>query len=587
MQFKKTAAIVLSGAMTVFTAFSAAACDDKDSGSTTHTHTYGAWVVTTEAGCETKGEKKRVCSCGEEETEEITATGHDGGTIACLTCGKPYVSDEFLKNYAASFDLSETHTGVNVQLNPFSFEYEYDYDEETNVISIVKATLESGYAYFGFDGDGEILCYGKAVLFAEEYERTGDAGEAQKTGEEKAVASFLLEGNHLYAAGEIFPKTGDDYTETPDAEESSYFSGNILDLIGQIGGGEEPDYPTDVPATDNGNTTTLSLQDMSGDDTADGSDEAAQTATEMLLNVLFNKTDDLIALLNDDLLPFLTQTATAYGINSEKQLAHMLALYYDLAKETKGDGYVLTNKANFYTTLIGDLEKLTVEKFADKYLGAGTFAMIEKLPDLFDVTLGEVFANLEAHGVTTAKINDLADKILALLEVKNESGEQATLKDYIDLDTYKTLGKDTKIGTLIEAALQGAGAEIDLTSLKLMLRETIKTLKKSTIAQVIASAGDIGTDVSSVFAALKEEAAVMDGAISEKIHLSENGAFLYAEITLGKDAVSSLLAMTGVNVTIDLKTDVTIVSVPGTENAENAADFGKEAFKQKFEATAA
>ena len=120
-----------------------------------------------------------------------------------------------------------------------------------------------------------------------------------------------------------------------------------------------------------------------------------------------------------------------------------------------------------------------------------------------------------------------------------------------------------------------------------MLRETIKTLKKSTIAQVIASAGDIGTNVSSVFAALKEEAAVMDGAISEKIHLSENGAFLYAEITLGKDAVSSLLAMTGADVTIDLKTDVTIVSVPGTENAENAADFGKEAFKQKFEATAA
>ena len=265
----------------------------------------------------------------------------------------------------------------------------------------------------------------------------------------------------------------------------------------------------------------------------------------------------------------------------------MLALYYDLAKETKGDGYVLTNKADFYTALISDLEKLTVEKFVDKYVGAGTFAIIEKLPDLFDVTLGEVFANLEAHGVTTEKINDLADKILALLEVKNESGEQATLKDYIDLDTYKTLGKDTKIGTLIEAALQEAGAEIDLTSLKLMLRETIKTLKKSTIAQVIASAGDIGTNVSSVFAALKEEAAVMDGAISEKIHLNENGAFLYAEITLGKDAVSSLLAMTGADVTIDLKTDVTIVSVPGTENAENAADFGKEAFKQKFEATAA
>ena len=585
MQFKKTAAIVLSGAMTVFTAFSAAACDDKDSGSTTHTHTYGAWVVMTEAGCETKGEKKRVCSCGEEETEEIPATGHDGGTIACLTCGKPYVSDEFLKNYAASFDLSETHTGVNVQLNPFSFEYEYD--EETNVISIVKATLESGYAYFGFDGDGEILCYGKAVLFAEEYEQTGDAGEAQKTGEEKAVASFLLEGNYLYAAGEIFPKTGDDYAETPDAEASSYFSGNILDLIGQIGGGEEPDYPTDVPSTDNDNTTTLSLQDISGDDTADGPDEAAQTAAEMLLNVLFNKTDDLIALLNDDLLPLLTQTATAYGIHSETQSAHMLALYYDLAKETKGDGYVLTNKADFYTALISDLEKLTVEKFVDKYVGAGTFAIIEKLPDLFDVTLGEVFANLEAHGVTTEKINDLANKILALLEVKNESGEQATLKDYIDLDMYKTLGKDTKIGTLIEAALQEAGAEIDLTSLKLMLRETIKTLKKSTIAQVIASAGDIGTNVSSVFAALKAEAAVMDGAISEKIHLSENGAFLYAEITLGKDAVSSLLAMTGANVTIDLKTDVTIVSVPGTENAENTADFGKEAFKQKFEATAA
>ena len=43
---------------------------------TTHTHSYGAWQTVTNATCTAAGSRKRVCSCGDTQTETIAALGH-------------------------------------------------------------------------------------------------------------------------------------------------------------------------------------------------------------------------------------------------------------------------------------------------------------------------------------------------------------------------------------------------------------------------------------------------------------------------------------------------------------------------------
>lgn len=51
-----------------------------------HTHTYGAWVVVKEAGCEESGERTQVCSgCGRKKTEVVAAAGHKPGKAATCT----------------------------------------------------------------------------------------------------------------------------------------------------------------------------------------------------------------------------------------------------------------------------------------------------------------------------------------------------------------------------------------------------------------------------------------------------------------------------------------------------------------------
>lgn len=56
-------------------AFGVTACTDV--GEQQHIHEYGAWTVITKATCTQTGEKKRVCLCGDEQTEVIPPLGHD------------------------------------------------------------------------------------------------------------------------------------------------------------------------------------------------------------------------------------------------------------------------------------------------------------------------------------------------------------------------------------------------------------------------------------------------------------------------------------------------------------------------------
>ena len=51
-----------------------------------HVHSFGEWTVTAEADCTTDGERVRSCSCGENETEAVSATGHSYSGGVCEIC---------------------------------------------------------------------------------------------------------------------------------------------------------------------------------------------------------------------------------------------------------------------------------------------------------------------------------------------------------------------------------------------------------------------------------------------------------------------------------------------------------------------
>ena len=51
-----------------------------------HEHSFGEWTVTKEATCTEKGEETRTCACGETETREVEALGHDYVNGECSRC---------------------------------------------------------------------------------------------------------------------------------------------------------------------------------------------------------------------------------------------------------------------------------------------------------------------------------------------------------------------------------------------------------------------------------------------------------------------------------------------------------------------
>lgn len=62
--------------------------------SSNHKHKYGNWTTTKEPTCEAAGEQERVCDCGEKQTKEVAALGHDwdeGEITTPATCSTPGV----------------------------------------------------------------------------------------------------------------------------------------------------------------------------------------------------------------------------------------------------------------------------------------------------------------------------------------------------------------------------------------------------------------------------------------------------------------------------------------------------------------
>ena len=57
-----------------------------------HEHAFGEWTVTTAPTCTEKGEETRSCECGETETREIEALGHDFVNGECSRCEETLTS---------------------------------------------------------------------------------------------------------------------------------------------------------------------------------------------------------------------------------------------------------------------------------------------------------------------------------------------------------------------------------------------------------------------------------------------------------------------------------------------------------------
>ena len=57
-----------------------------------HEHAFGEWTTTKEATCTEKGEETRSCECGETETREVEALGHDFVNGECSHCDETLTS---------------------------------------------------------------------------------------------------------------------------------------------------------------------------------------------------------------------------------------------------------------------------------------------------------------------------------------------------------------------------------------------------------------------------------------------------------------------------------------------------------------
>ncbi|MBR4911105.1 MAG: hypothetical protein IKZ47_07305 [Clostridia bacterium] len=79
-----------------------------ESFTTTGSHSYGAWQTVTAANCTTAGSQKRVCSCGDIQTQTIPATGHTPSDWITDTPAQPGVAGSKHKECTVCHTVLET-----------------------------------------------------------------------------------------------------------------------------------------------------------------------------------------------------------------------------------------------------------------------------------------------------------------------------------------------------------------------------------------------------------------------------------------------------------------------------------------------
>lgn len=110
-----------------------------------HVHAFGEWVVTTPATCDTAGVETRTCECGETETREIAALGHDWDNGVIGNEDDYDCPDEF-KVYTCKRDAAHTKTektGHDCEKAKFTLNSEYDKEKKTTFVTYQEKCVHS------------------------------------------------------------------------------------------------------------------------------------------------------------------------------------------------------------------------------------------------------------------------------------------------------------------------------------------------------------------------------------------------------------------------------------------------------------
>ena len=563
--------LFLVAAVMAFTAILAVGCSKKDC---SVQHSYGDWEEVSAPTETSFGEKKHVCSvCGQEEHEQTPMLNSLSAAVstpeAAKGCGVNISIEPF------EFTNKRAKRNLQLEINPPSLNFVIKAISETTI------SVHGGYAYAGLNDEGYLYAYGKisfnkkTVLTDVKADENGVEQAPEITTEESLCRlSFLLKKNELYADKQVYLKDEAGEFTVSDAENS----GKLHKTLAEI----------------------LSEQDAS---------------LSMALQIVLENPEKLIKFANTDPRLFVNEVEAAFGMNAKAAQQRALSV---LLKEVKTDGgFELVTRNGIFSSIANDINTLKINELIDKYCGAGTFAVIEKLPDMLDMKVGDLVAQLAAKGVTVEKISAFADKVVQFYL----GDETATLKTTfgIDLETVVKTYENMTIGQLIAmlgatdddetGGVGTAGVSTDqspapsvpgaidaatlakIAQIKAKMTQTIEELKQATLPQLIAKNSDGEITESEIKRTISAAATAMDRGVSIKMTLDNQHVLTGFEISLSKE----LLALVGKvtkgtssdgNTTVETQFTINTafkLSVSfGAENAANKLDFNADEFVKSF-----
>lgn len=562
--------LFLVAAVMAFTAILAVGCSKKDC---SVQHSYGDWEEVSAPTETSFGDKKHVCSvCGQEEHEQTPMLNSLSAAVstpeAAKGCGVNISIEPF------EFTNKRAKRNLQLEINPPSLNFVIKAISETTI------SVHGGYAYAGLNDEGYLYAYGKisfnqkTVLTDVKADGNGGEQAPEATTEESLCRlSFLLKKNEVYADKQVYLKDEAGEFTVSDTENS----GKLHKTLAEI----------------------LSEQDAS---------------LSMALQIVLENPEKLIKFANTDPRLFVNEVEAAFGMNAKAAQQRALSV---LLKEVKTDGgFELVTRNGIFSSIANDINTLKINELIDKYCGAGTFAVIEKLPDMLDMKVGDLVAQLAAKGVTVEKISAFADKVVQFYL----GDETATLKTAfgIDLETVVKTYENMTIGQLIAmlgatdddetGGVGTAGVSTDqspapsvpgatdaatlakIAQIKAKMTQTIEELKQATLPQLIAKNSD-GVTESEIKLTISAAATAMDRGVSIKMTLDNQHVLTGFEISLSKE----LLALVGEvtkgtssdgNTTVETQFTINTafkLSVSfGAENAANKLDFNADEFVKSF-----
>ena len=546
--------LFLVTAVMTFTTVLAVGCKKKDCG---EQHSYGDWQEVSAPTETNYGDKKHVCSaCGAEEHEQIPMLNSLSAAVNTPEVAKGSgVNIEF-----EPFEFTNKKAERNLQLNlhPTSLDWVITAVVETTV------AVHGGYAYAGLNEEGFLYAYGK-ISYTKKTVKTdvksdGNGGEqepAVTSTETNSTLNFLFEKDEIYADIKAYSKDSNGEFTVPDEENSNLIHKTVSELL-------------------------------------QGQDDALR----LIAQVVLDNPEKMIAFANTDFRPFVNDVEAALGVNSEEAQQRALSI---LLKEVKTDGgYELVTRNGIFSSIAKDINTLKINELIDKYCGAGTFATIEKLPDMLDMKVSDLVAQLAAKGVTVAKITAFADKVVQFC-----SGDKtATLKTTfgIDLEAIVKSYENMTIGQLITGMVGSDGddvisgssntaAETKISQLKTKMTQAIAGLKEVTLPQYIASTSDGETTEKEIKLAINGAAIAMERGVSIKVTLDHQRALTGFEISLSKELLALLGeatkstssdSKTTVEKKFTINTAVKLIVSFGAEKTAIKTDFNAEEFLKKF-----